>query len=94
MLFAIGHLGKDILAGVGLALSFCNLTGVVISIGLITVCETLLSQAYGAGNYKKIGVILQRTLLLSTISMFPIIALWLNAEKLMLALDQPPVVCR
>ena len=51
-------------------------------------------QAYGAGNYKRVGVILQRSILVCSLSLFPIAVLFLNAESILLILHQSPCVAR
>ncbi len=92
--FAVGHLGKDELAASGLAQSFCNVTGMVFGAGFVRASDTLSAQAYGAGNYRKIGIVAQRAFLITTVIMCPIIALWINAEKILLGLGQDPTVVR
>ena len=94
MLFAIGHLSKDSLAAAGLGFSFCNLTGMVFGSGLITACDTLMSQAYGAENHKRVGIVAQRAIVMCTVALLPVIALWINSEKILLALGQEPEVSK
>ncbi len=94
MIFVVGHLGKDLLAAAGLGLSFCTLTGIVFAAGFINACDTLCSQAFGAGNYRKIGIVTQRAIVLSIVTMFPIVSLWINSEKILLALGQEPIIAR
>eukprot|EP00112_Aurelia_sp_Birch-Aquarium-sp1_P008721 Seg1968.7 transcript_id=Seg1968.7/GoldUCD/mRNA.D3Y31 product="Protein DETOXIFICATION 11" protein_id=Seg1968.7/GoldUCD/D3Y31 len=88
MLFAIGHIDKKSLAATGLGLSVCNLTGMVSVIGLTAACETLCSQAYGAGHFRTYGIISQRALVISTIAILPSCALWINADKVLIAFGQ------
>ncbi len=92
--FFAGHLGNVLLAAVGLGQSFCNITLLPIGLGFASACDTLCSQAYGAGNYKKISLVVQRAFLIIIIIGLPIIALWINSEKVLLAFGQKPAVAR
>ncbi len=89
-----GHLGKNALAAAGLGRTFCNFTGLPISMGFVYACDTLLSQASGAGNYKRIGIIGQRVFFIIIIISLPTISLWINTEKILIALGQDPLVAR
>ena len=51
-------------------------------------------QAYGAGNYKRVSVILQRSVLVCSLSLFPVAVIFLNAESILLILHQSPCVAR
>ena len=43
--------------------------------------DTLLSQAYGAGNYKLVSVYTQNALFLVTLASIPVVILWLLTER-------------
>lgn len=49
-------------------------------------------QAYGAGSYKALGLVLQRALLITWFTCLPIMLLWAHSESLMLALGQQPAI--
>ena len=84
-----GHIGGGVyLDGAALALSFANVTGTSIVIGLSSGMDTLCSQAYGGKNFRLVGVYFQRAILICTLACFPIWALWLNAEPILLLLHQ------
>ena len=88
-----GHIGKGVyLDGAALALSFGNVTGTSIVIGFSSGMDTLCSQAYGGKNYRLVGVYFQRATLLCLLVCFPIWALWLNAESILILLHQDPEV--
>lgn len=51
-------------------------------------------QTYGSGNLKRVGVILQRGILILSLACFPCWAILINTEPLLLAVKQSPEVAR
>ena len=84
----VGHISADALAAASLATVFCNATGLAVLIGLTSGCETLCSQAFGAGNLPRVGVIMQRGCAVALAVCVPVSAAWLSAGPMLRALGQ------
>ena len=92
-----GHYPKDtalVLDGAGLGSSVINITGYLVMFGMGAAMDTLASQAYGAGSYKKVGVYLQRGILIQALGLLVVLAIWANLESILSLLHQPPCVVR
>ena len=56
----VGRLGETPLAAAAMASTLANVSGLSLLVGLSSALSTLGSQAYGAGAYDVVGIVLQR----------------------------------
>lgn len=80
----LGYLGEMELAGGSLSIGFANITGYSIISGLAMGMEPICGQAYGAKQWKILGLTLQRTILLLLSTSIPISFTWLNMKRILL----------
>ncbi|XP_057442394.1 protein DETOXIFICATION 48-like [Lotus japonicus] len=80
----LGYLGEMELAGGSLSIGFANITGYSVISGLAMGMEPICGQAYGAKQWKLLGLTLQRTVLLLLSTSIPISFMWLNMERILL----------
>ena len=88
----ISRFGTDAIAGAGLGLMWVNITAQSLFVGSQFGLGALSAQACGARNYRRVGLLLQRQLLMNWVLCVPISMVWFWTEKLLLALGQPPRV--
>lgn len=62
--------------------------------GLATGLETLCGQAYGAKRFLLLGVYLQSSILVTLAILVPIVIVWFNMERILLAIGQDPEISR
>uniref|UniRef100_A0A672QJ14 Multidrug and toxin extrusion protein n=1 Tax=Sinocyclocheilus grahami TaxID=75366 RepID=A0A672QJ14_SINGR len=87
-----GRLGNSVLAGYGMASATINITTAATGGGLALAADTLISQTYGGKNLRRVGIILQRTVLILLIFCLPCWGLLINTQPLLLLLGQDPEV--
>ncbi|CAM0949371.1 unnamed protein product [Alopecurus aequalis] len=88
----VGHLGELPLAGASLAASLTNVTGYSLLTGMATALDTLCGQAYGARQYRRLGVYKQRAMVVLSIACVPIALVWANTENILIFLSQDPAI--
>ncbi len=79
----IGRLGPEQLSVSVLASSIYNVAGLSVALGLSSGMETLCGQAFGAGDYKTLGLVLQRAVLVCWTFCIPVVALLMDAGPLL-----------
>ncbi|GAX76873.1 hypothetical protein CEUSTIGMA_g4319.t1 [Chlamydomonas eustigma] len=89
---AIGRLGASELAASSLANSIYIITGMSLIMGLSSAMEPLCGQAYGAKEYKVLGEVLQRAIVVCWVASIPVALLWSQSTALMVALGQDPAI--
>ena len=75
----VGHISASALAASSLATVYGNASGMAVIIGLTSACETLASQAFGAGNLPRVGAVAQRASAVMLAVCVPCGAAWLFA---------------
>lgn len=87
----VGRLGASALAAVVLAQGIYNVTGQSLIFGLAAGVETLAGQSFGAGNYKQVGIVLQRALIINLLAAtIVIVGAWAHMQPILQALGQEP----
>jgi MATE family multidrug resistance protein len=84
----VGHLGELPLAGASLAASVANVTGFSFLAGMAGALDTLCGQAFGACQYRLLGVYKQRAMLVLAAACVPVALAWACAERILLLVGQ------
>ena len=84
-LYFIGHLNNPLLfAALGFGLTWSNAFATAVIFGFAAGFGTLAAQAYGAGNYKKLGLLYQKIIVVTAIVITCIsVFLWFTRAELM-----------
>lgn len=88
----VGHVGELELSGASIASSFTVVTGFSVVLGMGFTLETLCGQAYGAGQYKKLGIYMQRAIFVLNLTAILVAFVWANIETILNALGQDPEI--
>ena len=88
----VGHTGdgKTALAAFTLSFAFTTFSGWGFLSALSSSLDTLASQAYGATDLRRLGILLQRSVLIHIFLVIPIAILWINIENILIILNQQP----
>lgn len=89
----LGHLGDTELAAASLGNTWTFCTG-MLAVGLSMGMDTLVSQAYGAKNYKLVGIIFQNCMLLMTLVCIPVGMMWFWTEEVLILMGQDPALAQ
>ncbi|KAK8627306.1 hypothetical protein V6N13_134920 [Hibiscus sabdariffa] len=88
----VGHLGELALSSSAIAISLSGVTGFSFLMGLACALETLCGQAYGAQQYKKVGMHTYTAIFCLILVCIPLSLLWLYMEKLLVFIGQDPLI--
>ncbi|PSS04701.1 Protein DETOXIFICATION like [Actinidia chinensis var. chinensis] len=87
-----GHLGNLELAAASLGNQGIQLFAYGLMLGMGSAVETLCGQAYGAHKYEMLGIYLQRSTIVLTVTGLPLAVIYLLSEKILLLLGQSTAV--
>lgn len=80
------RLGAQALASGLMANALYNITGLSMMMGLACGMETLCGQAFGAGNYRQVGIVLQRGIIVNlTAAVLVLLFIWLPIKPVLKA---------
>lgn len=90
----VGRIGSPVeLAAIGFATVMCNITGHSLVQGMGAALDTLSSQAFGAGQVPKLGVLAQRSFAISLCTVcLPASALWITIAPIMTSAGMDPTL--
>ncbi|KAL3689690.1 hypothetical protein R1sor_015999 [Riccia sorocarpa] len=88
----VGHLGELALSSSAIAGTFAGATGSSIMMGMASALETFCGQAYGAKEYRLMGIFLQRAVVVLSLVCIPISILWWNMAPFLKLIGQDPVI--
>lgn len=89
---SIGHISTEALAASTLGSMTAAVTGLSIIHGFAGALDSLLPVAWTSDKPQNVGLWTQRMTVLVTMLLIPMIAIWLNAESILLKLRQEPPV--
>ena len=81
-------------AGITLGAMFYNVSCRSLLIGLTSAVDTLASQHNGAQNYREVGIVLQRCIVILSVFCLFLLPLWIRADKFFSMLGIDPLVCK
>ncbi len=96
-LSAVGHGGRSAtekLASAALGQLYANAVGAAVMTGLAGGVDTLGSQAVGAGNFARVGLVAQRGVVVMLCVGLALLPLWLSAEPILGSLGQEAAIAR
>ncbi|KAL1179680.1 hypothetical protein V6Z11_A03G176500 [Gossypium hirsutum] len=88
----VGHLGVLPLASSAIAIALATVTGFSVLLGMACALETLCGQAYGAQQYRKLGIHTYTAIFCLILVCIPLSVLWLNMGRLLVFIGQDPLI--
>ncbi|XP_030498725.2 protein DETOXIFICATION 14 [Cannabis sativa] len=90
----VGHHGKLALSSTAIAISFSAVSGFSLILGMSSALETLCGQAYGAKQYRKLGILTNTGILTLILVSIPLSLMWFYMEKILVFMGQDPIISR
>ncbi|KAB5588731.1 MATE efflux family protein [Ceratobasidium theobromae] len=91
---SLGHVSTEALAASSLSSITATVTGLSLVHGFASALDSLLPQAWTSEHPENVGLWAQRMVVVMSINTIPIIAIWANAESILLSLGQEPNIAR
>ncbi|WCJ25302.1 MATE efflux family protein [Euphorbia peplus] len=88
----VGHLGQLALSSIAIATSLTNVIGFSLLSGMAGGLETLCGQAFGAGEYEKLGMYTYSAIISLIMICPPICLIWIFMEKFLILIGQDPLI--
>ncbi|XP_020105374.1 protein DETOXIFICATION 14-like isoform X1 [Ananas comosus] len=88
----VGHLGQLSLSSAAIATSLTGVTGFSLLLGMASGLETLCGQAYGAQQYRILGIHTYRAIVTLLAVSLPISVLWVSMGKILSFIGQDPMI--
>ncbi|KAE8668230.1 MATE efflux family protein 9 [Hibiscus syriacus] len=88
----VGHLGELALSSSSIAISLAGVTGFSFLLGMASALETLCGQAYGAQQYRKVGIHTYTAIFCLIIVCIPLSLIWLYMGRLLVFIGQDPLI--
>ncbi|TYI36968.1 hypothetical protein ES332_A03G179300v1 [Gossypium tomentosum] len=88
----VGHLGELALSSSAIAISLAGVTGFSFLLGMACALETLCGQAYGAQQYRKLGIHTYTAIFCLILVCIPLSILWLYMGRLLVFIGQDPLI--
>nr|XP_043639908.1 protein DETOXIFICATION 16-like isoform X2 [Erigeron canadensis]XP_043639914.1 protein DETOXIFICATION 16-like isoform X2 [Erigeron canadensis] len=84
----VGHLGQLPLSSASMATTFASVSGFSVLLGMGSALETLCGQAYGAKQYRMLGIQMQRGMLTLTALSIPLAFIWFYTTTIFIFFGQ------
>ncbi|XVF11668.1 hypothetical protein REPUB_Repub08aG0047000 [Reevesia pubescens] len=88
----VGHLGELALSSSSIAVSLSGVTGFSFLLGMASALETLCGQAYGAQQYRKLGIHTYTAIFCLILVCIPLSVLWIYMGRLLVFIGQDPLI--
>lgn len=88
----VGHLGQLSLSSTAIAISFCAVSGFSLLFGMACALETLSGQAYGAQQYKQLGLQINTAIFSLLLVCLPVSLVWIYIGEILIFMGQDPLI--